>query len=40
MSELEKVRGPLGLKVERVLYWEPKPLSEVKKEVEAKRRLF
>jgi len=34
LSELEKIRGPLGLKVERDLYWEPKPLSEaVKKKV-------
>jgi len=38
LSELEKIRGPLGLKVERDLYWKPKPLSEVKKEVIARRR--
>jgi len=37
LSELEKIRGPLGLKVERDLYWKPKPLSEVKKEI-ARRR--
>jgi hypothetical protein len=33
LSELESIRGPLGLKVERDLYWKPKPLSEVKKEI-------
>jgi hypothetical protein len=36
LSELEKIRGPLGLKVERDLYWKPKPLSEVKKDVKRK----
>jgi hypothetical protein len=34
LSELENLRGPLGLKVERDLYWKPKPLSEVKREIE------
>lgn len=38
LSELEKVRGPLGLRVERDLYWEPKPLSEVRKEIMASRK--
>jgi len=33
LSELESIRGPLGLKVERDLYWKPKTLSEVKKEI-------
>ncbi len=37
LSELESVKGPLGLKVERDLYWKPKPLSEVRKEVMARR---
>jgi len=37
LSELETVRGPLGLKIERDSYWEPKPLSEVQKEVMARR---
>jgi len=37
LSELESIKGPLGLKVERDLYWEPKPLSEVKKEMESVR---
>jgi hypothetical protein len=38
LSELEKVRGPLGLPVERDLYWEPKPLSKVKKEMARSKR--
>jgi hypothetical protein len=29
LSELETVRGPLGLSVERDLYWKPKKLSEI-----------
>ena len=29
LSELESVRGPLGLPVERDLYWTPVPLSEL-----------
>lgn len=28
LDELESARGPLGLKVERDLYFEPKPLSQ------------
>ena len=30
LRELEEVRGPFNLKVERDLYWTPKPLSECK----------
>lgn len=30
MNELQSVKGPLGLGIERDLYWTPKPLSEVK----------
>ena len=30
LSELEQVRGSLGLSVERDLYWEVKPLSKCK----------
>ncbi|MCL6481523.1 MAG: DUF2958 domain-containing protein [Firmicutes bacterium] len=30
LDELESIRGPLGLKVERDLYWKPVPLSKVK----------
>ena len=30
LAELEQVRGPWGLKIERDLYFDPKPLSEVK----------
>ena len=33
LSELEKVRGPLGLKIERDLYWKPKPLEEIAPEL-------
>ena len=29
LEELESVRGPGGLTVERDLYWNPKPLREV-----------
>lgn len=38
LSELESVKGPLGLEIERDLYWKPKPLSEVKKEVKVRRK--
>ena len=30
LAELESVRGPLGLKIERDLHFSPKPLSEVR----------
>lgn len=33
LSELSQVRGVMGLPVERDLYFTPKPLSEVQKEV-------
>ena len=29
LCELESVKGPFGLKIERDLHWTPKPLSEV-----------
>jgi hypothetical protein len=32
IDELEKVKGPLGLRVERDLYFEPKTVKEVMKE--------
>ena len=35
LSELESARGPLGLPIERDLYWQPKPLSQVMEEVRA-----
>jgi hypothetical protein len=28
LEELESVRGPLGLPIERDLHWQPKPLSK------------
>ena len=32
VPELEEVRGPFGLPIERDLYWKPKPLSLCRKE--------
>jgi len=32
LSELQSVRGPAGLKIERDIYFEPKPISQVMKE--------
>ena len=29
LSELESLRGPLGLSIERDLYWQPKKLNEI-----------
>ena len=29
LSELERVRGPMGLPIERDLYWQPKTLEEI-----------
>lgn len=29
MAELQTVRGPMGLPIERDLYWSPKPLGEI-----------
>ncbi len=29
LKELESIRGPLGLPIERDLYWQPKPLKEI-----------
>jgi hypothetical protein len=33
LSELEEVRGPMGLPIERDLYWQPKPLDEIAPEM-------
>ena len=33
LSELQKVRGPLGLPIERDLYWQPKTLEEIAHEL-------
>jgi len=33
LNELEEVRGPMGLPVERDLYFEPKPLAEIAPEL-------
>ena len=37
LSEVEQVRGSLGLPVERDLYWEPKPLNKLLEEMENAR---
>ena len=29
LSELQQARGPLGLPIERDLYWKPKPLEQI-----------
>ncbi len=33
LSELEEVRGPMGLPIERDLHWEPKMLEEIAPEM-------
>ena len=33
LSELESVRGPMGLEIEPDLYWEPKTLAEIAPEL-------
>jgi len=33
LSELESVRGPMGLAIERDLYWKPKTLEEIAPEM-------
>ncbi|MCK4791314.1 MAG: DUF2958 domain-containing protein [Desulfobacteraceae bacterium] len=33
LSELESVRGPMGLPIERDLYWQPKTLEEIAPEM-------
>ena len=33
LAELEAVRGPLGLPIERDLYWKPKTLEEIAPEL-------
>lgn len=37
LSEISKVRGSMGLPVERDLYWEPKTLSKLLEEMEHER---
>ena len=32
-KELEEVRGPMGLPIERDLYWQPKTLEEIAPEM-------
>ena len=33
LTELEGIRGPMGLPIERDLYWQPKPLEEIAPEL-------
>lgn len=33
LSELQSVRGPMGLPIERDLYWNPKTLQEIAPEI-------
>ncbi len=33
LDEIEEVRGPMGLRVERDLYWVPTPLSQLQQEL-------
>ena len=33
LSELQKIRGPMGLPIERDLYWQPKTLEEIAAEL-------
>jgi hypothetical protein len=35
---MQDVRGPMGLQIERDLYYEPKTLRELKEKHEAERR--
>lgn len=38
LKELRKARGPLGLPIERDLYWEPKTLEEIAPELFRKEK--
>ena len=33
LAEIEHIRGPMGLPVERDLYWSPTPLSELQRDI-------
>ena len=37
LDELEQVRGPMGLRIERDLYFEPTPLSEIQQDLRRDR---
>jgi len=39
LKELETVRGPLRLRIERDLYFKPKRLSEIRKELEKRNNV-
>ena len=40
LDELESVKGPFGLKIERDMYFEPRPVSKVKAIVDAGGWLY
>ena len=40
LSELESVRGSLGLPIERDLYWQPRLLANVMRKVEARESSY
>ena len=33
LSELQRIKGPMGLPIERDLHWQPKPLDEIAPEL-------
>lgn len=37
LSEIKAVRGPMGLPIERDLYWKPRRLSEVREQLERRQ---
>jgi len=39
LTELDSARGPMGLKIERDLYWKPKTLKEIAPELFAKEEI-
>ncbi len=40
LSELESIRGPLGLPIERDLYWQPRSLVDVMREIEKRGAMI
>lgn len=40
LMELESVTGPLGLHIERDLYWSPRPVHQIRMEIDEQRRQW
>lgn len=40
LSELESIRGPLGLPIERDLYWQTRSLADVMQEIEKRGAMI